>query len=313
MPRQFLIVTQADDLHGLAVQAAVRQRGFDCHIVESDQVTGRESVHYAIGNGETGAAVLRTSEGELVDVSSVEAIWLRRFGMDQQLDQADLAESHRALINNDCLGALVGSLENTFRGKWISSPRATQYASNKLNQLAAAHRCGLRIPDTLITQSPAVVREFWTRHGGRVIFKPLVGAPGPIVLTRLVREEHLQSEDSIRCSPAIYQEFIPGTKHIRLNCFGNQSYAGLIETADLDWRPNLEVPISRWPVPDTVHGDIRKVLDLLGLEMGIIDLKETPDGELVWLEVNPQGQFLFLEALTKEPLIEHFAEYFTSA
>jgi hypothetical protein len=71
------------------------------------------------------------------------------------------------------------------------------------------------------------------------------------------------------------------------------------------------VPISPWPVPDALQCAVRKVLDVLGLDMGIIDLKETPDGEFVWLEVNPQGQFLFLEALTKEPLTEHFAEYFT--
>jgi hypothetical protein len=45
--------------------------------------------------------------------------------------------------------------------------------------------------------------------------------------------------------------------------------------------------------------------------MGIVDLKVTPSGEAVWLEVNPQGQFLFLEGLTGEPLTEHFAEYFT--
>ena len=35
----------------------------------------------------------------------------------------------------------------------------------------------------------------------------------------------------------------------------------------------------------------------LGLRMGILDLKLGPDGELVWLEINPQGQFTFLEGM----------------
>lgn len=310
MPRQFLIVTQADDLHGLAVQAAVRQRGFACHIVESDQLSGRESINFAIGV-ERGVALLRTSDGELLDISSVDTIWWRRFKTNQQLDPADLTDAHCSLINNDCIGALVGSIQNTFTGRWISSPRATDYASNKLNQLVAAHRCGLRIPDTVVTQSPSGVREFCRRHGNGVIVKPVAGTPGPLLFTQLVRESHIQAEDSIRACPAIYQEFIPGKRHIRLNCFGSESYASLIETEDLDWRPNLAVPISRWSIPDTLHNDVRNVLDVLGLDMGIIDLKQTPDGEFVWLEVNPQGQFLFLEGLTKEPLTEHFAKYFT--
>lgn len=311
MPRQFLIVTQADDLHGLAVQAAVHKRGFDCHIVESDQLSGRESISYAVGAAVAGFALIRTSGGELLDPTTIHAIWWRRFKTGQQVDSAELTESHRSLINNDCFGALVGSLQNTFAGKWISSPRATEHASNKLNQLAAAHGCGLRIPDTVVTQSPSVVRDFCQRHNDRVIVKPVAGTPGPLLFTQFVRDEHLQAEDSIRACPAIYQEYIPGTRHIRLNCFGDQSYASLILTEDLDWRPNLGVPISRFPVPNALHDSIRRVLDVLGLDMGIVDLKQTPDGEFVWLEVNPQGQFLFLEGLTKEPLTEHFAEYFT--
>jgi hypothetical protein len=43
--------------------------------------------------------------------------------------------------------------------------------------------------------------------------------------------------------------------------------------------------------------------------MGIVDLKLTPKGEVVWLEVNPQGQFLFLQPLTKMSLDQYFADY----
>jgi glutathione synthase/RimK-type ligase-like ATP-grasp enzyme len=63
----------------------------------------------------------------------------------------------------------------------------------------------------------------------------------------------------------------------------------------------------------SVHDMVREALNRLGLEMGVIDLKETADGELVWLEVNPQGQFLFLEPLTKLNLADHFADYLVHA
>ena len=313
MERQFLIVSHADDLHALAVQGAVRQRGFACHIVESDQLSGRESINLVFGcKIARPAAMLRSSEAELLDIASIEAIWWRRFKAAQQLPLEGLGETHKSLINNDCVVALAGSLQNAFAGRWISSPSATEHASNKLNQLTAARAAGFRIPETLVTQSPAVVGDFYRELGGRVIVKPVAGTPGPLLFTQFVTENHLREGDAIRACPAIYQEYIPGTQHIRLNCFGRKSFAGLIETDDLDWRPNLDVPISRWLVPDSLNERVRDVLDILGLEMGIVDLKLAATGEVVWLEVNPQGQFLFLEGLTGEPLTDHFVDYFTS-
>ncbi len=60
---------------------------------------------------------------------------------------------------------------------------------------------------------------------------------------------------------------------------------------------------------DALRRRVRDVLDALELEMGIIDIKLTPEDEPVWLEVNPQGQFLFLDALTDLHLTDRFADY----
>jgi glutathione synthase/RimK-type ligase-like ATP-grasp enzyme len=236
-------------------------------------------------------------------------IWWRRPRALQELDSRYSDINHQNLINNDCHGSLSGGLQSCFSGKWISNPLATETASNKLLQLLVAKRNGFRIPATLVTQSPQNLRLFHEKNNKKIILKPVVGTPGPLLFTQFVREEHLVSADSIRVCPAIYQEYIPGSRHIRLNCFGSHSFASSIETTDLDWRPNLSVPIAKWIVPDQLHLKVRRVLDDLGLEMGIFDFKECPTGELVWLEVNPQGQFMFLEGLTGEPLTEYFADY----
>jgi D-alanine-D-alanine ligase-like ATP-grasp enzyme len=55
------------------------------------------------------------------------------------------------------------------------------------------------------------------------------------------------------------------------------------------------------------------LLDRLELPMGMIDLKLTDDGEPVFLEVNPQGQFLFLQPLTEQPLLAAFADYLSAS
>jgi hypothetical protein len=45
----------------------------------------------------------------------------------------------------------------------------------------------------------------------------------------------------------------------------------------------------------------------LGLVYGAIDMRRTPDGSYVFLEVNPSGQFLFIEELTAQPLTTSLA------
>ncbi|WP_439400499.1 hypothetical protein ACRQ5Q_44180 (plasmid) [Bradyrhizobium sp. PMVTL-01] len=54
---------------------------------------------------------------------------------------------------------------------------------------------------------------------------------------------------------------------------------------------------------------MRDTLHELGLVMGIFDVKLTDDDEPVFLEVNPQGQFLFVEALCDLPLADIFAAF----
>lgn len=304
-----LIVTIKNDIHAVTIKNTLKSKGYnDCHIIECDQLTTTNRVMWNCTTG-IEKAMLYTSDGVCIDPGEANLVWWRRVRADQQLE-LEMENDHQVkLINNDCRGALGGILEASFKGKWLSSPAATDKAANKIYQLSVAGKCGFRIPDTLISQSQDEVQEFIDGQKGKVIVKPVVGAAGPLMFTTFMDDARKTDPASFRVCPAVYQEYIEGTKHIRLNCFGNKSYAAIIETEELDWRPNLNVPIQKWDVPEVLHKKIRKVLDRLGLAMGILDLKITPEGEYVWLEVNPQGQFLFLEPLAQMPLASIFSDY----
>ena len=303
-----LIVTIAGDLHALVVQQRLRSRGHrDCFIIECDRIAQRDYLSYGV-NYPTVDRIL-TSEGARVSISDASVLWFRTTRSTQILDEPIEDENARMVINNDCRGGLNGLLAAHFHGKWISTPEATGRGSDKIGQLQVAHECGFRVPKTLISQSRQEVLEFFESCAGQMIVKTVVGSPGPFLQTVKVQDPASLSAASFEAAPGIYQEFIPGTDHLRLNCFGPASYAALIHTGDTDWRLNLNVPIREFAVEAALHERVRRVLDSLGLELGIVDLKLTPDGEPVWLEVNPQGQFLFLDAFTKLGLADRFAEY----
>ena len=157
-------------------------------------------------------------------------------------------------------------------GKWISPYDALIRGSDKIGQLSAAAKAGWRIPATMVTQSRSELQRFFEQHRQNRNYRKDCSRERLIfLLARPIDDPMAFEEASYEAAPAIYQERITGTRHnFRLLCFGERSLAASIDSSDLDWRPNLNVPIHDWPVPDVVHSMTRKVLDLLGLEMGIV-------------------------------------------
>jgi len=303
-----LVVSNGDDLHAHVIVGKLAERGYRAsYLLGSDLLATSRPISISLtSEGNCGSFA---HWGRRVSLSEAKILWLRRPRPPQVLDAGQFSADAAELIHNDCRLGLNALMTTAFHGKWISRPDATQLASDKVFQLTAAKACGFRIPSTLVSQSKADVVSFYERHRRDVIVKTLAGINGAFLQTRQLCDPETYPADVFAVCPAIYQERIPGSDHIRLNAFGANSYAALIRSDALDWRPNLNVPIAAWSVPSDVHAKVRAVLDRLGLEMGVIDLKLTPAGEFVWLEVNPQGQFLFLDALTNLRLADRFADY----
>ena len=197
-------------------------------------------------------------------------------------------------------------LLNEFTGAWVSEPGKTTRAENKLVQLQAATRAGLRVPKTLVSQKPDAVREFVERQPAGAIAKPVRGIQRCLQPVKVSAGE-LASE-LVAFAPAIYQEFIPGDRHLRINCFGDHIYPMLYHSSSIDSRDSLppHEPVS---LPADIEGSLRETLRLLDIRMAIMDAKLTPPGEFVWLEANPQGQFLYQEGLSDFDLKSRFADF----
>jgi len=306
------IFTLAEDLHALEVRKSLQRLGHNAvHIIESDRISASSCLSCSLGWGADPPfdAYVTSSSGLRIRVSDIAVIWLRR---PRGIQTSTITENSKELefINNECRGGMTSLLSAcSFRGRWVSEPEATTRASDKLHQLNVASKCGFRIPKTLMTQSKEEVISFYEMCGRKVVVKPLIGVSSPFLLTRKLENPESIPELAYSACPAIYQELIEGTDHIRLNCFGRTQIAALIRSNELDWRPNLNVPISALEVPEDIRGRTQKVLNALGLEMGIIDLKIDLGGNIVWFEVNPQGQFLFLEPFINAALSDHFARF----
>lgn len=304
-----LIITASNDLHAAAVRQRLRELGYtDAHIIECDRLAQQASISYRV-DPEANLDRLLTSEGREVRVADAKLIWLRRMRANQVLTLPIEDFAAKEIVDNDCRGGFSGFLATHFRGKWISDPEASIRSSDKIYQLKVAQRCGFRIPKTLVTQSRDDLEKFFSECDRKVIVKTVVGVSEPFLQTVRLHNPQDYENEAFEAAPAIYQEYIDGSEHLRLLCFGNKSLCGNISTEALDWRSNLNVAITPYIVSNELHLRVRRTLDELGLAMGVIDIKKDPRGEFIWLEVNPQGQFIFLEPLTGIGFINHFSNY----
>lgn len=301
------IVSDRDDLHALAAQKTLAAReGVCCHVIECDRLFARGGLAWSAGEEFT--PTLPTTDGECIDVRKIDVLWFRRCYVPQKCE-GDIADpAHLDVINTSTPPALLGVLLTSFRGRWISDPGATREAENKLFQLRAAHDAGLAMPRTLVSNDPASIRDFCSHLDNQVIVKAVKASFETPLLTQKIRPEHLESDERLRLCPAIYQEYVPGCRHLRAHLFGDHASAILIDSPDLDWRTNLNVPCSVYDLDESLISKLRQLLKSLNLRMGVIDLKMKGDVPM-WLEVNPQGQFLFAEGLTGLPLRDAISEF----
>lgn len=306
------IVTIADDLHAYAIRKILQdQFEIPCFIFETDrladtgQLTWSPSMEYP--------PHLPCLGGAEVNPRDLGLIWWRRPGgvawrQTKQLVPDVSDEAAIDIIKNDCLASFQGILFSEFEGKWVSDPDSSRRAENKLLQLQAAKQVGLRIPRTLISQNPAVIRDFCAQQS--TIVKTVAGTTKTALMAQPVTEELLIADRMLMLSPAIYQEQILGENHLRIQVFGEDIHAVLLTCPEIDWRVHLDqVSVEYYPLPNDIQDQLIRFTKLMNLEMGIFDMKFDLQGNLYWLEVNPQGQFLFLEGMSDIPLGEIFSRY----
>jgi hypothetical protein len=299
------ILAPEDDFHARVIQHRIESRHHvPCHIIPGRQLALRGGLSWHSEPDEP--AALPTSRGGLVDPAALAALWCRRIPKQQTLPpEAD--PDYAGHINSECETALLGVLRNAFHGAWVSHPDATDRGDNKLVQLRLARALGLRIPRTLVSQDPARIRAFVAREG-EVILKA-VRPRGEAAETAIVSPAILGDDAVLSLAPTIYQECIRGTSHLRVLVLGDTCHATRIEAERLDWRLDLSVPFAPVSLSSTLAAQLAAVLRGLDLAMGVFDLKIDEAGEAVFLEVNPQGQFLFVEGLSGQGLADELSDF----
>lgn len=247
----------------------------------------------------------------LFEPTEISSVWYRR---ESPCAFSNISMSPKALEYSrlEAQVMLTSIRETLGHARWVNRPEDNRAASDKLSQLRDAQLRGFRVPKTLITNDSLAAIKFTEECGGKIIAKALrrgTISAGKVFYSNLMDVAMLQRHTmSIAVAPLIFQEPIQKEFEIRAivvdnMCFGVKIFSQEHEITSIDWRRNplsLRHEIITLPIEVVEH--CVAMTRSCRLWFSAFDLIATPEGEYVFLEHNPAGQFAWLEELTGIPI-----------
>jgi len=250
-------------------------------------------------------------------LNSIKSVWFRKSEAPNLPVDMISEGSQFYLLNN--ISRFLGGYWEDANWFWINKPSKIQAGENKIRQLSIAKQLDFPIPKTVITNNPKTVREFIELHGN-VIAKSL--AP-PVVeadnsrwglFTHVVTLQDVSDEMSVRISPCIFQERISRKSDLRITVVGKKVFAAEIivdahERDNPDWRSIDPQYLKYKPfmLPSKLSNYCINFLSELGLSFGAFDFILTDNGDIFFIEVNPSGQWGWIEHETGLPITKELA------
>lgn len=309
---QLLLVT-ASHISTRRVEDRLRALGHQALRLETDRFPGQLRLSMRGDGG------LRIVDGDrAVELPLPEVLWYRRMSIATDLPPGTPPEV-AAGVSEELRSFLYGL---TLRARWVMDPKPRLVnAARKPRQLAEAAAAGLDVPATLCTSDSALARA-WAKGLGRPIVTKVFSSfalhdqgQQKVVHTTALSAEQVAGIDGLEVCPAVFQELLPKVREYRVTVVGERVFTASLEAqaglGAVDWRRDPEAP-GRWradTLPEAQTRGLLRLMDRLGLNYGAADFVQTPEGRCVFLEVNPAGEYLWLDTLFEGGISEAIADH----
>jgi len=248
-------------------------------------------------------------------LTGIDSVWFRK---PTQLDQIKLEvpDSYLAYTQSTLRRHLAPLYRHWHDAQWVSPYESIVQAESKPYQLEIAAKVGFVLPDTLITGSSSRAQRFVAKHGTCVVKSQAARFPaGRTMMTRVISAEDNLLYEGLSVDPMIFQQYIEPDHELRVTVVGDAVFAAKIIAADQgpfrDWRYG-HVDGTFKATAATIDADLQtKCVQLtkhMGLSYGAIDLIVDKNGKTWFLEINPNGQWAFIEEATGQPIGKAMAE-----
>lgn len=313
-----LILTNNQDCHAKVIAEGLTKKGALAIQWFPEEYLLNQKSHQSITS--KGEHFITIQSNKTINLCDIDVVWDRRsrFPIVPQtidpLDQKFIETENR--LHMKSLWLTLGET-----AKWINPLHSVDKSNSKIFQLREAARIGLIIPKTIITNDKEAIIEFIELnlpHGPLYkTFSPAHWKVNDVVYgcySTAITPHMLSSEVCMALTPGIYQKIVKKRFEVRITFFKNEYIAVKIHNSEeLDWRILNNSPkfkLSPIKIPLDIENKCISLMQSLGIVFGCFDFIVTPSDEYVFLEVNPMGQFLWIEEILPAlKLADKFCEF----
>lgn len=252
-------------------------------------------------------SIFDKSKNIIVDLNEIKSVYYRRPLLPTILSFS-LSKGEKDFLLREfqaTLDGLCGILEEKY---WISRISSIKRAENKVLQLLCARKQGFIIPNSLITNDVKKAQNFIRENGNDCIIKPLKNGfiddkkNSRVIFTSEIKLSDINKIKDIKDSSIYLQRRIEKKADIRVTVVGEQIFATKIlsqvsEKTKTDWRRGnaLDLIYENIKLPDGIASLCIEYVRSLGLQFGAIDMTIDGNNNFIFLEINPNGQWAWIE------------------
>jgi len=308
-----LVVGQHPDPHIETVCALLRNQGTPVCIL--DRYATEDYISFEMSGGKNRGYI--HSQGTTFSLDEISCVWWRvkpAAPVEFPGGGGTLSEQFRSKEWNALLRSLPAWLSHV---PWINPLINYQSPRTKPGQLMLAREIGFTIPDTVISNNIDDIAPMFNRHK-EIIYKTLDSfliPPDKIIYTNITtKDDVLQRREEIRLAPCMFQEFLQKSYELRVTVVGDRIFSVAIDSQSdvrtkIDWRRDQSRSMySSTDIGEALTSKLRTYMTKASLVYGAFDFVVTLDEQVVFLECNPSGQWLWLEKATNLPISQAIAD-----
>ena len=310
-----LLITNTSDFTCDYVVRSLNKFGADYYRLNTDEIGS--DVFLTFDFAHDVYTLTDRPKGLTLDLLTFKSVYFRRPELPKFSDE-DITPDERQFMQLELRQTLEGLYKILRNAYWISDVDAIRRAENKIYQQLLAKEIGFRIPSGVVTNNPEDFMRFVERNSDNSIIKPIYsGQIGWPEMQNVVFTSQLDSEpqsEQIELCPSYLQERIEKLYDVRVTVVGEEIFAAHIDSQSnqettTDWRVGENIlPHEAITLPQSIQRQCHELLRRLDLQFGAIDFVETPEEEYIFLEINPNGQWAWIETQTGLPISDTIAK-----